>query len=138
VLLPVVAISLVMLILKLNIDPAGPPLELDFRIFKPTGLRTIIPVAGVSQNDMAIFRASDYMEFQVRDDMNDSVALSEDLLQTYLNTPTRFGKHHSRANSMHNDRIVFHTICFSFAYNNVSNKISLFQEHLKANPLRNA
>lgn len=85
-----------MLILKLNIDPAGPALELDFRIFKPTGQRTTIPVVGLSHNDMPILGANDYVEFQAQDGMNNSVALSEEFLQTYLLTPTRFGKHYSR------------------------------------------
>lgn len=91
VLLPVFAISLVMLILKLNIDPAGPSLELDFRMFRFTGQRTIIPVAGVSSSDMSTLLANDYLEFQARDNLNNSIALSEDLLQTYLHTPPRYG-----------------------------------------------
>lgn len=94
-----------MLILKLNIDPAGPALELDFRIFKPAGQRTTIPVVGLSHYDMPILGVSDYVEFQARDGMNNSVALSEDLLQTYLHTPTRFGKHHIRENTMYCDYV---------------------------------
>jgi hypothetical protein len=108
VLLPVFAISLVMLILKLNIDPAGPAVELDFRMFKPAGQKTTIPVVGLSQNDMPILGVNDYVEFQARDGMNNSVALSEDLLETYLHTPSRFGKHHFRENTMHYDYV--HTI----------------------------
>lgn len=92
-LLPVFAIALVMLILKLNIDPAGPSLEIDFKMFKPKGQKTIVPVAGVSPSDMPILRGGDYIEFQARNDLNNSVALSEELLQTYLDIPTRFGKH---------------------------------------------
>ena len=85
-----------MLILKLNIDPAGPALELNFKIFKPAGQKTAIPVVGLSQNVIPILGVNDYVEYQAQDGLNNSVALSEELLETYLHTPTRFGKHHSR------------------------------------------
>lgn len=83
-----------MLILKLNIDQAGP--SLDFKMFKPTGQRTIIPVTKPSHNGLSVLRASDYVEFQDRECMNNSVAMSEELLLTNSTAPTRFGKHHSR------------------------------------------
>ena len=95
-LLPVLAISVVMLILELNIDPAGRSLQLDFRLFKPAGgLRSIIPVAKASHNDMSVLHANDYVEFQARDCLNNSVAMSEELLKTYFRAPATFGEHHS-------------------------------------------
>ena len=78
-----------MLILKLNIDPAGPELELDYRMF---GQRSTVPVVGLSPNDMPVLGMNDYVAFQARDGINNSVALSEELLQTYLDITTRFGK----------------------------------------------
>jgi hypothetical protein len=92
VLLPVLAISLVMLILKLNINPAGPSLQLDFRMFKPAGGRSIIPVTKASHNDMPIFHANDHVKFQAQDCINNSVAMSEKLLHAYSTPPTTFGK----------------------------------------------
>ena len=92
VLLPVVVIALVMLILKLNIDPAGPPLEMSFDMFKTSSQKTVVPVAGASTNVISALHRNDYLEFQAQEGMNNSVQMSEHLLQTYLRQPTRFGK----------------------------------------------
>lgn len=92
VLLPVVVIALVMLILKLNIDPAGPPLEMTFDMFKTSSQKTVVPVGGASTDVMSALGRNDYLEFQAQESMNNSVQMSEQLLQTYLHQPTRFGK----------------------------------------------
>eukprot|EP00898_Chlorokybus_atmophyticus_P008904 jgi/Chlat1/9014/Chrsp94S08294 len=55
--LPVAVIALVLLILKLDINPAGPSLELSSAIYSPDSLRakapTLLPVAGISTDRLA-------------------------------------------------------------------------------------
>lgn len=103
VFLPVFAIALVMLILKLNIDPAGPARQLDFSMFKTSPQKSIVPVAGMSPVSMPILTGSDYLEYQAQESLSTSVQLSEQLLQTYLQAPTRFGKLQSTAHSTKTD-----------------------------------
>lgn len=103
VFLPVFAIALVMLILKLNIDPAGPALQLDFSMFKTSYQKSIVPVAGMSSVSMPVLTGSDYLEYQAQESLNNSVQLSEQLLQTYLQAPARFGKLQSTACSTKTD-----------------------------------
>jgi ATP-binding cassette subfamily A (ABC1) protein 3 len=102
VLLPVVVISFVMLILKLNIDPAGPELMLNFRMYTPTSskdspLKTIVPVvvgAPHSDDALSLLHGNDYLEYYAQDiGLKNSVQLSEQLLETYSLKPARFGKH---------------------------------------------
>jgi hypothetical protein len=102
VLLPVVVISFVMLILKLNIDPAGPELMLNFRMYAPTSnkdspLKTIVPVvvgAPHSDDALSLLHGNEYLEYYAQDiGLKNSVQLSEQLLETYSLKPARFGKH---------------------------------------------
>lgn len=110
VFLPVFAIALVMLILKLNIDPAGPALQLDFSMFKTSSPKSIVPVAGMSSVSMPVLTGSDYLEYQAQESLN-SVQLSEQLLQTYLQAPTRFGKLQSTAHSTKTDIGFMPNVC---------------------------
>ncbi|CAM6001577.1 unnamed protein product [Sphagnum balticum] len=100
VLLPVVVISFVMLILKLNIDPAGPELMLNFRMYAPTSnkdspLKTIVPVvvgAPHSDDALSLLHGNEYLEYYAQDiGLKNSVQLSEQLLETYSLKPARFG-----------------------------------------------
>jgi hypothetical protein len=111
VFLPVFAIALVMLILKLNIDPAGPALKLDFSMFKTSYQKSIVPVAGMSPASMPVLTGSDYLEYQAQESLNNSVKLSEQLLQTYLQAPSRFGKLQSTAYSTKTDISFMKHIC---------------------------
>lgn len=98
ILLPVVAIGLVMLIMKLNIDPAGPQLHLNFDMYSSvvTGKRelspmTIIPVAGLVPSSPPPQGGSKYVKFDRRRGVNNSVEMSQQLLRTFFHVPPRFG-----------------------------------------------
>ncbi|KAG0616755.1 hypothetical protein M758_5G140000 [Ceratodon purpureus] len=98
ILLPVVAIGLVMLVMKLNIDPAGPQLQLNFdmyssvvtgrKVFSPVA---IIPVAGPATSFLTLHDASKYVRFDQQRGVNNSVQMSQQLLQTLYHVPARFG-----------------------------------------------
>ena len=98
ILLPVVAIGLVMLIIKLNIDPAGPQLYINFDMYSSvvTGKRelspmSIIPVAGLVPTSPAPHGGSKYFKFDHRGGVNNSVEMSQQLLHTLFHVPPRFG-----------------------------------------------
>lgn len=106
ILLPVMAIALVMLILKLNIDPAGPPLNLSFEIYSllpPEGGSnskeviiphdTIIPVAGAAPPEfVSVLGGSQFIKGKRHDGINNSLQLSQWLLNTFWHTPPYYGK----------------------------------------------
>lgn len=87
-----------MLVMKLNIDPAGPRLQLSFdmyssvvtrrREFPPTA---IIPVAGPGAS--SLHDDSKYVIFHQQGGVNNSVQMSQHLLQTLYHVPARFGTH---------------------------------------------
>ncbi|KAH8952939.1 hypothetical protein BDL97_09G111100 [Sphagnum fallax] len=105
ILLPVMAIALVMLILKLNIDPAGPPLNLSFEIYSllpPEGVgnskeviiphNTIIPVAGAAPPEfVSVLGGSQFIKGKRHDGINNSLQLSQWLLNTFWHTPAYYG-----------------------------------------------
>ncbi|CAN5977083.1 unnamed protein product [Sphagnum jensenii] len=105
ILLPVMAIALVMLILKLNIDPAGPPLNLSFEIYSllpPEGVGnskeviiphdTIIPVAGAAPPEfVSVLGGSQFIKGKRHDGINNSLQLSQWLLNTFWHTPAYYG-----------------------------------------------
>lgn len=93
ILLPVVAIGLVMVIMKLNIDPAGPELMLDFNMY--TGIKdlshsAIIPVAGPA---LPLEVGSQFVKFHRQNGVNNSLQMSQQLLHSLFNVPARFGMH---------------------------------------------
>jgi hypothetical protein len=98
ILLPAVAIGLVLLVMKLNIDPAGPQLELNFDMYSSvvTG-RTefspiaIIPVAGPTTHSLPLHDDSKYVRFDQHRGVNNSLQMSQQLLQTLYHVPARFG-----------------------------------------------
>lgn len=98
VLLPVIAIGFVMLILNLNIDPAGPRLQLNFNMYstlagsKGSPGKAVVPVAGPAPTSLSILGGSRYLEFDRQDGIVDSIQLSDQLLRTYWGVPARFGK----------------------------------------------
>ncbi|CAM6122589.1 unnamed protein product [Calypogeia fissa] len=97
ILLPVAVIAFVMMILKLNIDPVGPALPLEFDMFKKS-LETphkaqgnlTIPVAGVAISTLPFIGESDFVELQAAQGILDSVQMSENLLATIQGLP-RYG-----------------------------------------------
>ena len=98
ILLPVVAIGLVMLVMKLNIDPAGPQLQLNFDMYSSvvSGRRefppiAIIPVAGPASPSLRLHDDGKYVRFDQQDGVNNSVQMSQQLLQTLYHVPARYG-----------------------------------------------
>ncbi|KAL3693440.1 hypothetical protein R1sor_007091 [Riccia sorocarpa] len=96
ILLPVAVIAFVMLILKLNIDPAGPKLALQFDMYKATfeGLRAppklVLPVAGVPVTSVPPVDSEGFVELQGLQDVTNSIEMSDYLLRTAHDLP-RFG-----------------------------------------------
>ncbi|OAE27724.1 hypothetical protein AXG93_4193s1240 [Marchantia polymorpha subsp. ruderalis] len=96
ILLPVAVIAFVMLILKLNIDPSGPKLALQFDMYKGTfrslGLPYILdlPVAGVPVSSLPVIGREGHVRLDGRQDVQDSIEMSELLLRT-ISDPPRFG-----------------------------------------------
>jgi hypothetical protein len=98
ILLPVVAIGLVMLIMKVNIDPAGPQMYLNFDMYSSvvTGKRdlsplTRVPVAGVLPSSPPSQGGSKYVVFDQLGGVHNSVEMSQQLLHTMFHVPPRFG-----------------------------------------------
>nr|XP_024376526.1 ATP-binding cassette sub-family A member 1-like isoform X3 [Physcomitrium patens]XP_024376527.1 ATP-binding cassette sub-family A member 1-like isoform X3 [Physcomitrium patens] len=99
VLLPVVAIGLVMLIMKLNIDPAGPQLQINFDMYSRTvtGRKefppvAVIPVAGpIPSNYLPLQGGSKFVRFDPDDAVNNSIQISQQLLSSLFCVPARFG-----------------------------------------------
>jgi len=98
ILLPVVAIGLVMLIMKLNIDPAGPQLQINFNMYSSvvTGKKefsqtAIIPIAGPAASSLPLQGGSEYVKFDRLSGVNNSVQMSQQLLNTLFHVPARFG-----------------------------------------------
>ncbi|KAL2633831.1 hypothetical protein R1flu_005310 [Riccia fluitans] len=96
ILLPVAVIAFVMLILKLNIDPAGPKLALEFDMYKPTfeSLRVpqklVLPVAGVPISSVPPIGSEGFVQVEGLQDVIDSIQMSDYLLRT-VHEPPRFG-----------------------------------------------
>jgi len=99
ILLPVLAIGLVMLIMKLNIDPAGPQLQMNFNMYNSvaTGKEldsqtAIIPIAGPAASSLQLLQGgSEYVKFDRMSEVNNSVQMSQQLLRTLFHVPARFG-----------------------------------------------
>lgn len=91
-------IAFVMLILKLNIDPVGPQLPLQFGLFKesleiPHGHQRnlTIPVAGAAVSTLPFVGEAGFVELDGQSQIVDSVQMSEHLLAT-IHGPPRYGK----------------------------------------------
>lgn len=98
ILLPVAAIIVVMLLLKLNINPAGPILQLNFDLYSSIASgrqefpeKSVIPITGPAPASISLYGRSKYVEFDQQLGFNNSMQLSKHLLETFSKGPARFG-----------------------------------------------
>ena len=98
ILLPVAAIVVVMLLMKLNIDPAGPKLQLNFDLYSSIASgrqefpeKSVIPITGPVPASISLYGRSKYVEFDQQLGFNNSMQLSKHLLDTFSKGPARFG-----------------------------------------------
>jgi hypothetical protein len=98
ILLPIIVIAFVMLIIKLNINPAGPELPLEFEMLKKSlemrhGFQhnLTIPLAGAPVSTMPFFGEPGFVELQRNQNISDSTQMSEYLLDS-ITGPPRYGK----------------------------------------------
>ena len=92
------AIVVVMLLMKLNIDPAGPILQLNFDLYSSIASgrqefpeKSVIPITGPAPASISLYGRSKYVEFDQQLGFNNSMQLSKHLLDTFSKGPARFG-----------------------------------------------
>ncbi|GBG84246.1 hypothetical protein CBR_g38217 [Chara braunii] len=87
--LPVGAVAFVLLILRLNINPAGPSLDLSMEMYTGLGCKTTfteVPSVRLGSRWPG-FLGAKYLKLTVASHVNDSVSMSHELLSTLGETP---------------------------------------------------